>query len=218
MPSKIVKKSRQGAALIETAFTLPIICYLIFFIFELMKIHITQTAIDTIAAEATFYFIVNKNIMEGTKNKIDEIIAKHRPSFIPATEIRYYFNMFHSLESMCSASPYGGSEIAYLNATDRVETDVGNYDYIDSDQSQNFLAQPGTIAADLAAEYVSGAKLTPSGTAFTLTVVCAYKFSGSFIKMLFNGGVNTKNGSGRGSTFLLWKRGVGIIGGGTPAA
>jgi hypothetical protein len=29
--------------------------------------------------------------------------------------------------------------------------------------------------------------------------------------MLFNGGVNTKIGSGKGSIYLLWGRGVGIV-------
>ncbi|MDR0968761.1 MAG: hypothetical protein LBL99_04000 [Holosporaceae bacterium] len=204
--------------MIETALTLPIISYLIFFTFELMKIHITQTAIDTIAAEATFYFIAKGRIADGDTS-IDKIVKKHIPSFIQKQNLGYWLRVYSSLENMCSKSPFGGESIgyhenaetyAYLADHTGIVDPVDTFDFIDSDGSKTFKSE-GTRAIHKGK--IRNNEKVPSGVTFVLTVVCNYVFSSSFIKMLFAGGSNTIRGrtQQRGEAYVLWGRGVGIV-------
>ncbi|MDR2158172.1 MAG: hypothetical protein LBO02_02540 [Holosporaceae bacterium] len=204
------KSISKGSLAIEAAITLPIICYLVFFILELMKINLTQTAIDIITSEATFDFAVNKKV-----SNISAIIAKHRPTFIPADNIRYWIRMYTDLAAMCATSPYGGEEIAYpASATDHsqiVAGSVNSISFLDSDKNDALLTSNHAFSASQTASYLN-ANSTPSGTVFVITFVCSYKFSSAFIKGLFSGGVNTKKtGGDRGEHYILWGRGVGIV-------
>ncbi|MDR1235734.1 MAG: hypothetical protein LBJ96_01885 [Holosporaceae bacterium] len=93
---------------LEVALTLPVICMLIFFAIELMKIHITWATLEVICAEATFSTVSGKSNTE-----YDAIIAKYLPKFIPRSAVMYYFHAYISLEKMCAASPYGGESVVW---------------------------------------------------------------------------------------------------------
>jgi len=206
-----LKKSIKGTFIIEAVVTIPIFFYMVFFVLELMKINLTQTSIETMGAEMTFDLIANKK----TSN-FNEIIGKYRPAFIPADNIRWYIKMYASLAIMCQTSPYGGEEITWPTPI------VGNYtpgahyacgDYLDTDGTGSFLAaNAGALNADVANGYLNGSSAAPTGTAFVLTVVCNYPFSSGLVAKLYHGGVNSKaSDGGKGSTYILWARGCGIL-------
>jgi hypothetical protein len=231
--------------LLEAALTLPVICYLIFFLLELMKINITQTSIETITAECTFEFIAT-----GNNKNFGTIIEKYRPKFIPLDRIRYWIRLYvggtvgttayEGLAYMCLHSPYGGEEIYWpLNNTvggsfgddDHFGGFNADTDYLDTDGSNSILAAVNYLGTSTynstseveakkteAANYIIGNPNAPSGTAFVLTFVVDYNFSSAFVRMLFSGGSNTKRGAGKGKKYLLWGRGVGIVNDTTPPA
>jgi hypothetical protein len=223
--------------MLEVALTLPAICALIFFAIELMKIHITQAALDAICAEATLL-----TVSEGSKGgpafvaKTDAIIEKYRPAFIPQkigvhAVIRYHFETYNSLQEMCAVAPYGGTDVHYPDYEyDAYNRKHGTPSYC---TPQSLFLPSGDRHWHLAysywtatTNYLTGAGF-PSGRVFVLTFGCAYQFSAPFIKRLFGGGVNTKKctascgvaGGDAGATanfpesnlYLLWARGVGIV-------
>ncbi|MDR0555872.1 MAG: pilus assembly protein, partial [Holosporaceae bacterium] len=51
----------SGVAALEAALTLPALCSLIFFTLELVRINITQAAINAICVEMTFDFIATRS-------------------------------------------------------------------------------------------------------------------------------------------------------------
>jgi hypothetical protein len=216
----------SGIVVLEAALTLPAICALIFFAIELMKIHITQAALEAICAEATFYFIATGGEIKVNKMAgIDSIIEKYRPAFIPRTGsdgypvIRYWFRLYPNLAKMCEASPYGGEDIAYppysidANARGHVGTRGTEAEAYFGLNNGAYLSVIGFIADHASViKYLNGtASGSCSGTAFVLTFVCAYPFSNAFIKKLFHGGVNSKGGNSKEGKYLLWARGVGIV-------
>lgn len=73
-----------GVIAIEVCFTLPVVIYLIFFTIELIKINITKDALQSICEEAT-YLTIAHDYENGADliNKIDAIVEKYRPIFIP---------------------------------------------------------------------------------------------------------------------------------------
>ncbi|MDR1982250.1 MAG: hypothetical protein LBQ08_00410, partial [Holosporaceae bacterium] len=146
------KSISRGAILVETALTLPIFCYLVFFLLELMKINETQTAVETITTESTFDFVYNKSIA-----KIDAIIEKHRPRFIPVDNIRYWIRMYESLDTMCSESPYGGEGIAYPDgecAITHSGLDLSeNMEFIDIEKNNIFLLSTKNISNNTVKTY-----------------------------------------------------------------
>ena len=101
-------KRSRGALLIEFAFTVPIVLNIILFGLELVKIYLTQTAIDTICKECTFSLIT-----VGKVSEFDRIIQKHLPGFCKIDRTRYYCRVYSDLYNMMSQSPYGGEIIAY---------------------------------------------------------------------------------------------------------
>jgi hypothetical protein len=203
-----------GSAVLETAFTLPIICSIIFFIFEAMKVNSVQSAMDAIAMELSFDFIASKN----TEN-FQGIIKRYKPSSMGEADIRWYFDVYPDLTTMCSEAPYGGEEIFWPKieggkTSKNRETD----DYLDLDKNGVFLERSKKSEVSLALDDYSKPELTffneadefifktLSGKAFVLTVVCDYKFSSQMVSLLFAGGSNTKSGK----RFIIWSRGVGI--------
>ncbi|MDR0677387.1 MAG: hypothetical protein LBF57_01775 [Holosporaceae bacterium] len=206
------RSKSKGVILIEVAFTLPILCYLIFFLLELIKINTTQSALDAIAAEATYDYIASETIAN-----FEKIIDKFRPQFIPKDRVRYWFRFYNDLATMCANSPYGGEEIAYPDYTDpnaAGHAEVGNgnsIDFIDTDGSKTHLRAVGfdDNYANVI-KYTTG-ELLASGKAFVLTFVIDYPFSSSFVKMLFSGGSNTIKSGQKGTKYLLWSRGIGIV-------
>lgn len=100
--------SVKGAAVIETALTIPIVLYLIFFLIELIKIKDVQSALDAIAEECSIQFMFTKstNVTSGISqssstqsaniSNFDAIVKKYKPKYIPDEDITYYFNFFDS--------------------------------------------------------------------------------------------------------------------------
>ena len=209
-----MKRKRKGAMLIEVAVTLPLVMYLVFFAIELIKINLTQVAVDKITEECTFALISQKNV-----NGFDEIIEKYKPSFIPMERFRYYIRVYTSLDKMMETSPYGGEKIAFVtlnNTPDMKPTEAaisssfgagarqdtcpriekyGNYDAV------GYVDHPTDV------EYLTGAKVLPSGYAFVLTIAVHYPFSSPLVEKLFHGGTNTT----KPGYYILWARGSGII-------
>jgi hypothetical protein len=200
------RRKFQGIGAIETVLTLPVICYLIFFILETMKINDLKTALDSIVEEAVFDFIASKN----TAN-FSAIIAKYKPAYIPSANITYYFDIYPNLATMCGKSPYGGEEIFWPQGSSNLTFD--NDDYISTtggafiERSSESL--PLTNYKEPESDFSKTAEpkfKTLSGKAIVLTVVCDYVFSSAMVKILFSGGSNTKGKK----KFLLWARGVGV--------
>jgi hypothetical protein len=207
-----VKESR-GIGVIETALTLPVVCYLIFFILEAIKVNDLKTALDSIAEEAIFDFIISKNT-----NNFAAIIRKYKPAYIPDANVAYYFDIYPDLATMCGTSPYGGEEIFWPNVNGVNTTKTYNDDNYISTTGGAFIARPTSAAisltltnykkpeSDFDISKTNANFKTLSGKAVVLTVVCDYVFSSAMVKILFSGGSNTKGKK----KFLLWARGVGV--------
>jgi hypothetical protein len=202
--------------MLEVALTLPAICALIFFAIELMKIHIVQTTLEVICAEATFSTICGKANME-----YDAIIVKYLPKFIPRSAVRYYFHAYVSLETMCAASPYGGESVVWSDRDAIAWTEVGDTgEFLKTGTENTRIDAVGernewTMATTyLKSPWTSANPLVPipSGYAFVITFVCKYPFSSAFVKRLFGSNTTINDGSGRkGTSYLFWARGVGVI-------
>ena len=236
-----IKRKSIGAITLEVCLTLPVIVYLIFFTLELIKINITQDALQSICEEAT-YLTMSHNYSNGPdlSAKVDAIIEKYRPSFIPQTAsqsgygngnypvIRYQYCTYSSLDELLNLAPYGGSTISYppyeRDSSSRIHASpgyhVGVTECIPVFDKQ-YTEQPLNYNDDTG--YMSGGEI-PNNRVFVLTVTCSYPFSSSMIKMLFNGGINTKKAKinsttasaslanqPRGTMYILWARGAGIV-------
>lgn len=209
------KLTSRGAIILETVLAIPIFLYMIFFTIELMKINETTAAIAAISTEATFDFIAH-----GNKNNFDEIIEKYLPSYIPRSNIRYWFRFYESLGRMCEETPYGGEDIVwskYENGADNAHLSIGDepLEYIPS--SGALIGHSTAKAMDnilLMKSYINGDGIIPSGTAFVLTFVCDYPFvnlsGNSFLLARSNTRISTPVGDG--TKYLIWGRGVGVIG------
>jgi hypothetical protein len=196
----ILKDNNSGIAAMEASLTLPVILMLIFFMFELLKVNNTRTALDSMALEATLDFVVNKS----TTN-FPAIVKKYSPVYIQEGDIKYYFAVYSDLNTMCKDSPFGSEEVFWLENTD-VAMPTTPTAYLDSDKSGTFLKRTGdkTGTTNITTPGLQPAGLI--GNAFVLTFVCKFVFSSDFVKKLFAGGTNTAGTK----HFLIWGRGVGI--------
>lgn len=206
---KLIKDKYSGLAALEVALTLPVLLMLIFFIIELIRINNTRTAMDSMALEAVLEFIATKS----TK-KFETIITKHKPAAIPRDNIKYYFTVYDSLESMCATDPYGSEEV-FWPSSDIYNADEAKKAYVDSNRDTNFFqrdtsSNSGYISLDSHTNPLTTSSINSvykiSGKAFVLTFVCDFKFSSDFVKKLFAGGSNTVDKK----KFLIWGRGVGV--------
>lgn len=219
---------------------MPVVVYLIFFTIELIKINITQDALQSICEEAT-YLTIAHDYSSGPDlvAKIDAIVEKYRPSFIPKkmsfpeyesgeyAVIRWYYDTYTDLDEMLKNVPYGGSCIhypkyntSYLHATVHYMGITGN-PYIPS-MNMQYIPNPENFAFTSSALGNQNDGL-PSNRVFVITITCNYQFSNSIVKWLFNGGMNTKIGKAYGcnskpsnshvpgTMYLLWSRGAGIV-------
>lgn len=200
-------KTNLGSALIETCFALPIVLMLTFYILELIKINTCKASVDAITQECTYEFI-----RTASTANFQNIIKKHVPGYIKYSgsdpDIRYNVTLYTNLETMCSTSPYGGTEISWLTS--------------DGANTSEFIATTTTGTSPMTASNAEYSGVSPqdtfsggkvlSGHAFVLTFVCRFQFSSAFIQKLFNGGSNTRviGSKNKGTMFLLWGRGVGI--------
>ncbi|MDR0677570.1 MAG: pilus assembly protein [Holosporaceae bacterium] len=203
-------KKYRGSVAIEAALTLPVICMLIFFIIEVAKLGNVQSAIDAIALEMCFDFMAAKKT-----DDFESIVLKHIPSYISPETITWYFSVYPDLDEMNSSSPFGGEEVYWPQSENSKKTDG----YVNNDRQNGFLAEttsiqlnnykhPETSFTSKDSVISSTASSNIGGKAFVLTVVCDYKFSSDFVKLLFGGGSNTVDG--KNPKFLIWGRYVGV--------
>jgi hypothetical protein len=203
----------SGIMIIETVLTIQIFFCLIFVIIELMKINMTQTAIDAMVSKATFDFIAT-----GRNKNFSAIIEEYRPTYIPKDNIRYWFRFYPNLANLCQKSPYGGEDITWPKYEDGNQyLSLGNepYEYVPSSEKMVEVDASTSINDfSLMTSYINDGA-TPVGTAFVLTVVCDYPFSNPCVKVFFSGGHNTlySDSKTKGTRYLLWGRGVGVVGG-----
>lgn len=205
-------KTHVGSALIETCFALPIVLTLTFYILELMKINTCKSAIDAITQECTYEFIKSATCAE-----FDSIIKKHIPKYIKYSanssdnDIRFNVTLYTSLEKMCAKSPYGGSEITWLNNEGQAATGAEG-EFLPTTSSATPIAAKDFDSSGNNPEKQYSNPKTLSGYAFVLTFVCRYRFSSSYIAKMFSGGSNTRKieSGGKGKMFLIWGRGAGI--------
>lgn len=206
---KLIKDKYSGLAALEVALTLPVLLMLIFFIIELIRINNTRTAMDSMALEAVLEFIATKST-----TKFETIITKHKPAAIPRDNIKYYFTVYDSLESMCATDPYGSEEV-FWPSSDIYNADEAKKAYVDSNRDTNFFqrdtsSNSGYISLNSHTNPLTTSSINSvykiSGKAFVLTFVCDFKFSSDFVKKLFAGGSNTVDKK----KFLIWGRGVGV--------
>ena len=206
---RLIKDKYSGLAALEAALTLPVLLMLIFFIIELIRINNTRTAMDSMALEAVLEFIATKST-----TKFETIITKHKPAEIPRDNIKYYFTVYDSLESMCATDPYGSEEV-FWPSSDIYNADEAKKAYVDSNRDTNFFqrdtsSNSGYISLNSHTNPLTTSSINSvykiSGKAFVLTFVCDFKFSSDFVKKLFAGGSNTVDKK----KFLIWGRGVGV--------
>ncbi|MDR1236475.1 MAG: pilus assembly protein [Holosporaceae bacterium] len=196
------KKRRRGSVAMEVAITFPILCNLIFFMLELIKINDVRISVEAAATEIAFEFMASKNTA-----KIQPLINKYKPIFIRENEITWYFDVYDSLEEMSknTAQSYVG-EVIWPGDNQNSGSYSGS-DYVDTDRNGGFSQGGGTgrISFTDYKMLTSSPSVDFSGKAFVVTVVCDYPFNSDFLKRLFGGGRNTP-----GSKFLLWGRSVGV--------
>lgn len=222
--TRFFKKKSVGTAVLETAMTLPIILYIIFFSIELVRIELAQNAVDAIAKECTLSLMADRNY-----NKFDEIFKKYKPLGIPIGCFRYYCRLYPYMTSpdegktkgVMNVDPYGGETICWngsdykdkivntdqapvnRNPNGGMSSDVPFYKYSTKFADGNDYGEVGNTERE---SLLKGNK-SSSGYVFVLTVAVKFPFSSSFIAKLFNGGSNT-NKSG---VYILWARGSGVI-------
>lgn len=198
----LLKKKEAGLALIEAALTIPIIIYIIFFCIELVRVHNVKIAMDSMALQCSLDFIASKQ----TTN-FETIIKKHLTLNLDRSQIKYYFKVYNDLATMCADTntPFGADEVFWPNSTSAT---AGAY--LDANKNNTQNSSGGYITLSDNSNPITTASINTtdklSGKVFVLTFVCDFPFSSGFMKKLYGGGVNTKNGT----KFLLWGRGVGV--------
>jgi len=74
-------RKKKGEVVIEAALCIPIIVYLIFFTFELIRIGIYQVAVDSIALNLAFEYSGLKS-----STNFDQVIEQAKPSFFKSMD------------------------------------------------------------------------------------------------------------------------------------
>ncbi|MBO4405592.1 MAG: pilus assembly protein [Alphaproteobacteria bacterium] len=225
------RKRSTGVAILETALTLPVVLYIVFFSIELIRMELAQTAVDSITRECTFSLMAKGNVSD-----FDNIFRKYKPWGIPIGYFRYYCRLYPHMTSpddgktkgVMDVSPYGGETICWVgndwadpnpNITP-TEQNIGGYGTGDLSANANdkaTLSNPiyrtkfATGSGYGEVGYIKRARLlnskVPSGYIFVLTVAVKFPFSSPFVAKLFNGGSNTT----KPGAYILWARGSGMI-------
>lgn len=225
---------QRGAAVIETALTIPIVIYLIFFLIELLRIKDIQSALDAIAEECSVQFMFTKSTNAGdasesssgsattggiTPSNFDTIIAKYKPKYISPEDITYYFTFFDTPKEMYEndkniAVYWPESENSTSPQNDMVIEGTSEKSDSSGEETSKNDTSTGNKGQKKIMEVISNYKhpekgledVTLNHRAFILTVVVRYRFTSAFVSKLFMGGSNTKSKDG----FLIWSRGVGF--------
>lgn len=222
----LYKKSNsvKGAAVVETALTIPIVLYLIFFLIELLKIKDVQSALDAIAEECSIQFMFTKSTnvksqisqaaptQGATISNFDAIVEKYKPKYISAEDITYYFNFFDSpkdfYDNKKNIAVYWPLDEG--NATPNVDMMIKGTSDQNSISEGNTQNSPSEIMNKITNYKYPEKGLKGGATlnhrAFVFTVVVKYRFSSAFVGKLFMGGSNTNSED----VFLIWSRGVGF--------
>jgi len=213
-------------AILETALTLPVILYIVFFSIELIRIGLAQAAVDAITKEFTFYLMANGKIV---KSEVDAIFEKYRPLGIPIGYFKYNVRLYPYMTSpdggttkgIMDVSPYGGESI-YWPDTDYTNPDpnksptsaASTQSYGRAPSRATFSKYQGGYTGDVDHGEVATTKRkqllesqVPSGYIFVLTISVKFPFSSPFVAKLFNGGSNTD----QDGVYILWARGSGMI-------
>ena len=212
------KKKSTGTAILETALTLPVVLYIIFFSIELIRISLAQVAVDAITKELTFYLMANGKIEQGP---VDAIFNKYRPWGIPIGNFRYNIRMYSKFHTdddkgLMDVSPYGGSTIYWVGEDynspnpKQSPTQRASWALYGQGSSGNQAAlskYQGSAGPTVSAKNLLEGDLPSSGYIFVLTVTLNFPFSSPFVKKLFGGGTNTN----RDGVYILWARGSGMI-------
>ncbi len=151
------KDEKSGSTVIEAALCIPVLLSLIFFILEMIKITILQSAIDSITLETTFDYCAFKDT-----EHFDSIIKKNLPPFVKNNNIRSYIIVYPSLSDLTTDSNYG-NPVNYPST---------------ASHSENVMIAEG-VEDKMVDNRIS------SGCAFELTLVCDYEFSSPYIAKLF---------------------------------
>jgi hypothetical protein len=189
---KFFDKKYHGSMAVEAALTFPVVCYLIFFILEIMKVNDTQIAVDSIAVEMAFTFMASRDT-----DNFDDIIAQYKPPYIPEDKITWYFSLYDDLLTMNSKVPYGNDEVYWpTGAQDSKNISVDAIPLVNykSPEESFDIENPDTLFRTL------------SGKAFVLTVVCDYQFSSDFVKGIF---INRNPAVGQ-NKYIIHGRCVGV--------
>ncbi|MBO4405188.1 MAG: pilus assembly protein [Alphaproteobacteria bacterium] len=220
------RKKSTGVAILETALTLPVVLYIVFFSIELIRMELAQTAVDSITKELTFYLMAKGKIVQS---EVDAIFNKYRPWGIPIGNFRFYLRMYSNFHTennkgLMDVSPYGGFTIYWVGS------DYNNPTPSQSPSKRSSQAYYGYGSSPILLSKYNNQNLGPclsnaktktllegdaptSGYIFILTVSVVFPFSSPFVKKLFNGGSNTErraDGS-KADAYILWARGSGII-------
>ena len=225
------KKRSAGVAILETALTLPVVLYIVFFSIELIRMELAQTAVDSITKEFTFYLMAKGKIVQS---EVDAIFKKYRPWGIPIGYFRFYLRLYENFHTddkkgLMDVSPYGGERICwvgtdYANPGPNVsptQRASGSYSYgigtavntNATDRVDFSKYKTPLVFGDTYGEvgFAERKKLlnsqVPSGYIFVLTVAVKFPFSSPFVAKLFNGGSNTD----KPGFYMLWARGSGMI-------
>ncbi|MBO7537517.1 MAG: pilus assembly protein [Alphaproteobacteria bacterium] len=210
------KKQFRGVTILETAITLPIILYALFFSLEFIRIGLAQTAVDAITKECTFQLMAT-----GKVDKFDGIFKKYKPLGIPLGNFRYYIRIYQNFhtddnEGVMDLVPYGGETIGWADTeqNDDTPTEKASKNNYGLTNKHVLLSKYQTSICDGADfnEYGSDRKEllengVPPGYAFVLTVAVKFPFSSSFIAKVFSGGSNTNEPN----VYILWARGSGMV-------
>ena len=227
------RKKSTGTAILETALTLPVVLYIIFFSIELIRISLAQVAVDAITKECTFSLMA-----KGNCSDFDTIINKYRPWGIPIGNFRYYIYLYKHMTSpdggttkgVMDVYPYGGSHICWIgddfaNPTpNRSPTQFASEKYYGTNgENKSAVSKHLATLSKYQTEFTNlpeygevgynGRKILLDGTKnssgyiFVLTMAVKFPFSSPFVAKLFNGGSNTT----KPNVYILWARGSGMI-------
>ncbi|MBO4405476.1 MAG: pilus assembly protein, partial [Alphaproteobacteria bacterium] len=228
------RKRSAGVAILETALTLPVVLYIVFFSIELIRMELAQTAVDSITKEFTFYLMAKGKIVQ---EEVDAIFLKYKPWGIPIGNFRYYIYVYKYMTTppgetdpgVMDAYPYGGSHICWIGNDyanpypNRSPTRFAINKHFgtngeDTSAISEYLATLSKYQTAFTnksqygeVEYLERSRLletgNTSGYIFVLTVAVKFPFSSPFVAKLFNGGSNsTKPG-----VYILWARGSGMF-------
>lgn len=190
---KFIKKifsNKSGVTAVEAALIIPLLFALVLYIVELMFLNSAKAALMAITVQATADITDGKGI-----NRFYNIIEKYKKKYAPRGEIDYYIRSFESPEY-------------FLHNAGEVYWPKDSKLYLDKNKDTT------------KAEDSHGTDGLPDNDRrfFVITFVTNYKFSNRLMRLFFSGGTNTtrddnnpKTGDPKGSEYLIYARGVGVL-------